>query len=264
MTKEFSVDEIMKKARVPCVFLSYDKCSIETACIVNAYAGVEDILFLVPYNQEDTRAFYQKTIKPEIAFRLIQTDQALIPTMMALLDQCRDHEWLFWATADRLPYMRDGLAAIDRIARSLSSARPELDGIEGIRLTHWRDGLTRDDTTLTLAGVDFQLRPAGRFGHWHHQFIRRSRLECAVDRTAAEGTLMAFHESLCAAFVAGDADGSDAYYLVPSSPLLKFEEPTLNGRYTTNFFIRNLHDGQALDPETSGNPWSCRGLQSVG
>lgn len=247
MTDENYTSQLAGSKRIPCVFLTYDPCLIEAVHTINAYNGVTGVEFLIPYNQDAAKAFFERKLKPGIAYRLIQTSEAIIPTLNALLNACGEHEWIFWATADRYPYMRKGLPAVNRIAEALLTDQPCLKGIESIRLTHWRDPQAKQGDAFPFAGVDFLIGPPGRRGHWHHQFVRRARLERAVALTPADGGLLVFHKQLQSAFRQDDRERADVSYLAPEKPLLSYEEPTLNGRYTTNFFMRKLHDGQLLD-----------------
>lgn len=242
--------------RIPGVFLSYDACREETVHTINAYLGVESVEFLIPYNEARTRAYYEQRLSPEIAFRLIRTPAPIIDTLTALLDESADAPWLFWATADRYPYTGKGAPDVHRIAEALLKAPRDLDAIQSVRLTDWQELKSEDDPRLKLAGVAMRSCLGAKYGHWQHQFIRRHCLERAVRATAPDGGLMDFHKQLGPAFKTDEAGRPGVRYLVPEVPVMKFEEPTLNGRYTTNFFMRNLHRGQLLDagrlgPESS-------------
>jgi len=233
--------------RIPGVFLTYDACKEETVHTINAYQGVENLEFLVPYNQARTRVYYERKLKPNINFRLIRTAAPIIDTLSALLDECGDEAWIFWATADRYPYTQAGIVDLRLIARALLTPPPELDAIQSVRLMDRQELQSADDPHVALAGVPMRARLAARYGHWQHQFVRRHCLERAVRATPPDGGLMDFHKQLGPAFKTDESGRPGVRYLIPDAPILKFEEPTLNGRYTTNFFMRNLHRGRLLD-----------------
>lgn len=239
--------------RIPSVFLTYDACKEETVHTINAYQGVENIEFLVPYNQARTRVYYEDRLNRDIAFRLIRTAAPIVDTLAALLDESRDQEWIFWATADRYPYTQAGILDLRLIARALLTPPPALDTIQSVRLTDWQELKSEDDSRHTLAGVAMRSCLGARYGQWQHQFVRRHCLERAVRATAPDGGLMDFHKQLGPAFKTDEAGRPGVRYLIPDRPILKFEEPTLNGRHTTNFFMRSLHRGRLLDTERLGH-----------
>ncbi|WP_420434322.1 hypothetical protein [Hyphobacterium sp.] len=240
--------------RLPAICLTYDACAHETIFMLNSYARHADMSgleFFLPYNDAATRDVYQGEIDAGIAFQCVKSPAPIAATLKALLDAVPDTRWVFWTTSDRYPYMCADAAILSHLAGALQGAPEQVSGIQSVRLTRWGDVRDLTGTRRVLAGTDFEEGRAAGQGHWHHQFILRQCLEKVAETCSADAGLWDFHDVMVKTFTADQTgqSGDRARFLLPVENIVKLEEPTLEGRFTTNFHVRRLHRGEQVFPE---------------
>lgn len=240
--------------QLPALCLTYDACALETLFMLNAYARHADMSgfrFYLPYNDDQTRAYFESRIDPRISCEYVKSPAPIAATLKALLSAASSTPWVFWSTSDRYPYMASNPGHLSALARSLLQANEKIDDIQSVRLTRWGDVRDLIGAQRQIAGVEFQEGRAAGQGHWHHQFIRRQCLETVADICHDDAGLWDFHDVMVKTFTANQIEPSEdrARFLLPAENVIKLEEPTLEGRFTTNFFVRNLHCGEPLTPE---------------
>jgi len=240
--------------RLPALCLTHDGCALETVFMLNAYARHADLSglkFYLPCNNNAARDYYQRCLDPRIAWEGVDSPVPIAATLAALLKAAPETAWIFWMTSDRYPYMCSDPATLSTLARQLRQEDRKLEGIQSVRLTRWGDVRDLTGAKRDLAGLPFEEGRAGGQGLWHPQFLRRQSLEKLVESCDPDAGLWDFHDQLVNTFRTGWTAHPDgrARFLLPATNIVKLEEPTLEGRYTANFFVRSLHLGEPLEAE---------------
>lgn len=202
----------------------------------NALGVGSDLEFLLPENGSDQYV-------PDFSnVRAVPCQADILSTMKALLGECEDDEWVFWAIDDRYPLDVD----VNLFSSLLSMIKTDtLNGINGLKLLPWREQLS--DNSISLAGVDFfKQEPVGMFGFWHHQFLRAKVLKDAFISCNVENY--------------NEVRPFNKYYqkqkrlsflenvYVSSLPIVKLGEPLWDGKLTRNGWLE-LKKNNCLIPD---------------
>lgn len=125
--------------------------------------------FLVPYNDDyptELTAEYGETVEP------IHTDPSIRDTVLTLLENVPDEEWIYWAIDDK--YLVDIARGDVRRLASWIENGPELnlDGLSFVRARYLLSGKALDGTTVTTMDGTKLYRRKDYSQIWFHQFLK--------------------------------------------------------------------------------------------
>jgi hypothetical protein len=95
--------------------------------------------------------------------------------MAVLLDGLDDGAWVYWCIDDRYPIEIDQ-SAMQAVLDFIAAGAAE--GLNAIKLMHWKETADSTCTTLSIGKRSFRFQArSSRTGFWHHHFIRAKALK---------------------------------------------------------------------------------------
>lgn len=238
-------------ADMPAIVLTCDRYHPLTRHMIQSYARLwpdHPLTFRVPY-QADTG---QLRRTPGAPIETVQTEPGIKQTVLSLLADIPDHEWLYWCIDDKYP-IRLNVAKVKKVHQCILSLEDRsIAGIAFVRCRRWRKQQYLVDESFHVSdgalfgwgGVDCVRRKD--YSHiWLHQFLRagvlRTLFQAFPDAVTGAKELDAIKNRLAL---------PDAHRLyVTTNSYAVFGESTSRGRLTANVVKSMRKSGQPI-PET--------------
>lgn len=154
------------------IVLTYDINHPLTDHMIQCYGALwphHPFTFRIPY--QGSPDYLQSKFGGKV--ELIQTPSAIKSTVLTLLDDLDDREWIYWCIDDKFPLKINVDKAIDCHDWLIDTPDQEIDGAMFCRCRRLLEdeNLMLEDTRLTPGGVKY-IRRRNYYQFWIHQFLR--------------------------------------------------------------------------------------------
>jgi hypothetical protein len=226
---------VVEKSSMKAIVLSYDKQVGLAELVVKSYLRLWKecpFQFMVPQNDDSSPHFDFLAKQKNVT--LVRAPSSVRQTMSALLDGLDDNAWVYWCIDDRYPVEIDQ-PRIEMVFDFIASGAAE--GLNGIKLTHWRETADTDRKDIWIGDRRFRFQvPHTTWGFWHHQFLKVKVLK---EFFIASGSIglpdsppalnIYFHQLPM-------VDVFKSIVVPPEEPIVQFGETLLDGKLLENAF----------------------------
>jgi hypothetical protein len=199
------------------------------------------INFFIPYQEQAVIGAYRRAFQGRLQMSFVHAPPGFGESFLALADALGETNTVFFATSDRYP-----IAPVDPDEFECIKAFAASSDYDSVRLTRWKETLSEARWSVPgVASTEMaDVVSERRFGAWHPQFFSGKLFERLVACSGNAKTLREWHDCALRA-----VECETLKVAAPAEQLTVFEEPTIAGKSTLNYALRQWARGNRISPE---------------